>query len=76
MPVIQWIVARYVLALSLHGSAAGAQSAAEAKALRETGGWNVKLSLYVGAMSVYAAATATFIKIPAEKSLIPHIPMH
>ena len=62
-----------LLALSLHGFTAGAQSAAEAKTLRETDGWNVKLSLYVDAMSVYAAATATFIKIPADKSLLSHI---
>ena len=62
-----------LLALSLHELIAGAQSAAEAKALRETGGWNVKLSLYVDAMSVYAAVTATLIKIPAEKSLLSHI---
>ena len=61
-----------LLALSLHEFTAGAQSAAEAKTLRETGGWNVKLSLYVDAMSVYAAATATFIKIPAEKPLLSH----
>ena len=61
-----------LLALSLHEFTAGAQSAAEAKALRETGGWNVKLSLYVDAMSVYAAVTATFIKTPAEKSLLSH----
>jgi len=62
-----------LLALSLHEFTAGAQSAAQAKTLRETGGWNVKLSLYVDAMSVYAAVTATFIKIPAEKSLLSHI---
>ena len=62
-----------LLALSLYELISGAQSAAEAKNLRETGGWNVKLSLYVEAMSVYAAATATFIKIPAEKSLLSHI---
>ena len=62
-----------LLALSLHEFSAGAQSAAEAKSLRETGGWNVKLSLFVDAMSVYAAVTATFIKIPAEKSLLSHI---
>ena len=62
-----------LLALSLHEFSAGAQIAAEAKNLRETGGWNVKLSFYVGAMSVYAAVTATFIKIPVEKSLLPHI---
>jgi len=29
--------------------------------------------LYVDAMSVYAAVTATFIKTPAEKSLLCHI---
>ena len=62
-----------LLALSLHESTAGAQSAAEAKTLRETGGWDVKLSLYVDAMSVYAAVTAAFINIPAEKSLLSHI---
>ena len=62
-----------LLALSLHEFTAGAQSAAEAKALRETGGWNVKLILYVDAMGVYAAVTATFIKAPAEKSVLSHI---
>ena len=62
-----------LLALFLHEFTAGAQGAAEAKTLRETGGWNVKLSSYVDAMSVYAAVTATFIKIPAEKSLLSHI---
>ena len=61
-----------LLALSLHEFIAGAQTAAEAKTLRETGGWNAKLSWYVDAMSIYAAVTATFIKIPAEKSLLPH----
>ena len=34
-----------LLALSFHGFTAGAQSAAEAKALKETGGWSVQLSL-------------------------------
>ena len=62
-----------LVALSLHEFTVGAQSAAEAKTLRETGGWNVKLSLYVDAMSVYAAVTATFVKIPTEKSLLSHI---
>ena len=58
-----------LLALSLHEFTSGSQSAAEAKALRETGGWNVKLSLYV-AMSVYVAVTATFTKIPTDKLLL------
>ena len=62
-----------LLALSLHEFSAGVQSAAGAKTLCETGGWTVNLSLYVDAMSVYAAVTATFIKIPVEKSLLSHI---
>ena len=31
------------------------------------------MSLYVDAKSVYAAVTATFLKTPAEKSLLCHI---
>ena len=33
----------------------------------------MKLALYVDAMSVFAAVTATFLKIPAEKSLLSHV---
>ena len=62
-----------LLALSLHEFTSGPQSTASARQLREFGGWDVKLSLFVDAMSVYAAVTATFIKIPAEKSLLSHI---
>jgi hypothetical protein len=29
--------------------------------------------LYVDALSVYAAVTATFLKIPAERSLLSHV---
>ena len=29
--------------------------------------------LYVDAMSVFAAVTATFVKTPAEKSLLSHV---
>ena len=62
-----------LLALSLHEFSKGPQSTFSARQLREFGGWDVKLALYVDAMSVYAAVTATFIKIPAEKSLLSHI---
>ena len=62
-----------LLALSLHEFTAGAQSVAEAKTFRETGGWDVKLSSYVDAMSVYAAVNAAFIKTLAEKSLFSRI---
>ena len=36
-------------------------------------GGYVPLALYVDAKSVYAAVTATFIKTPAEKSLLSHV---
>ena len=62
-----------LLALSLHEFSKGPQSTFSARQLREFGGWDVKLGLYVDAMSVYAAVTATFIKIPAEKSLLSHV---
>ena len=62
-----------LLALSLHEFSKGPQSTFSARQLREFGGWDVKLSLYVDALSVYAAVTATFIKIPAEKSLLSHV---
>ena len=62
-----------LLALTMHELSVGVQSCAQSKLLREAGGWNVRLSLYVDAMSVYAAVTATFLKIPAEKSLLSHV---
>ena len=31
------------------------------------------MGLYIDALSVYAAVTATFIKVPAEKSLLSHV---
>ena len=62
-----------LLALTLHEFSKGVQSSASCRSLREIGGWDVKLGLYVDAMSVYAAVTATFLKIPAEKSLLSHV---
>jgi hypothetical protein len=62
-----------LLALSLHEFSKGVQSAEQARALREIGGWDIKLGLYIDAMSVFAAVVATFVKIPAEKSLLSHV---
>ena len=62
-----------LLALSLHEFTKGPQSTVNACRLRELGGWDVKLCLYLDALSVYAAVTATFVKIPAEKSLLSHV---
>ena len=62
-----------LIALMLHELSCGIQGSHECKTLRETGGWSVKLCLYVDALSVFAAVTATFLKIPAEKSLLSHV---
>jgi len=62
-----------LIALMLHELNCGIRSIAECRTLRETGGWSVKICLYVDALSVFAAVTATFLKIPAEKSLLSHV---
>ena len=61
------------MAQMLHEVQRGACSKTDAKYLRENGGYSAPLVLYLDALSVYAAVTATFIKIPAEKSLLSHI---
>ena len=45
----------------------------EARALRDDGGYCIPMVLYVDAMSVFAAITATYIKHPAEKGLLSHV---
>ena len=47
-------------------------SAAQARVRRMEGGYS-PCALYLDAKSVFAAVTATFIKQPAEKSLLCHI---
>ena len=44
-----------------------------AKQRREEGTWAIPMSLSVDAMSVFAAVTASQIKIPAEKALWSHV---
>ena len=50
----------------------GRSSASDALARRERGGWAVPGALYLDAMSVFAAVTATFIKIPADNGVLVH----
>ena len=50
----------------------GVLSAQEARDRRMEGGY-LPTALYLDAKSVYAAVTATFIKQPAEKSLLCHM---
>ena len=62
-----------LLAQQLHEMLSGPVDATEARELRLTGGFAVPMVLIVDAMSVFAAVIATFIKIPAEKSLLCHV---
>ena len=50
----------------------GRVSAAEALARREHGGWAIPSALYLDALSVVAAVTATFVKIPADNGVLVH----
>ena len=62
-----------LLSQRLHELTHGPMSAAEAWNQRLTGGCEIPQVLYLDAMSVFAAVTAVFIKIPAEKSLLCHV---
>ena len=50
----------------------GPISITQARQLRMEGGY-IPIGLYLDAMSVYAATTATFVKQPAERSLLSHV---
>ena len=50
----------------------GRISAKEALERREFGGWAVPAALYLDAMSVTAAVTATFVKVPADNGVLVH----
>ena len=60
-----------LVAQILHETEKGELSAGEARRLREQEGL-LPMALYVDAMSVFAATTATFIKTPAENPLVSH----
>ena len=56
----------------LHELEVGPMSAQEARDKRSQGGYR-PLSLNIDAKSVFAAVTATFLKQPAERSLLSHV---
>jgi len=62
-----------LLQLMLHEIRQGPVSKMQGRQLREQGGYAIPAVVYLDALSVYAAVTATNIKIPAEKSLLSHI---
>ncbi len=59
-----------LLAQQLHEMLSGPRYAVAAGELRLISGFAVPLVLIIDAMSVFAAVTAAFIKIPAERSLM------
>ena len=63
----------FLLLQALHEMTTGDTSANCARNLRDSGGYNVPMILYLDAMSVYAAITATFVKTPAECGMLCHL---
>ena len=51
----------------------GVDTYTTARQRREHGNWQVPMALAVDAMSVFAAVTATQLKIPTERSLWSHV---
>ena len=62
----------FLLAQTFHEIATGEMSAQSGRTLRDSGGYKVPMILYLDAMSVYAAITAAFQKIPADQSVLCH----
>ena len=62
-----------IILLLLHEILVGQTSKAEARKLRESGGYALPMVIQIDALSVYAAITATYIKAPAEKGLLSHV---
>ena len=60
------------LAQTIHEISTGKISAVSGMQLRESGGFAMPMVLYLDALSVYAALTATFQKIPADQSVLIH----
>ena len=62
-----------VLAQTLHEMQTGDTTAHSSRQTRENGGFKIPMALYIDALSVYAAVTAVFIKIPADQSVLCHL---
>ena len=57
----------------LHEIDAGPVTAQQSREMRMNGGYCIPMVLQIDAMSVFAAITATYVKAPAEKSLLSHV---
>ena len=63
----------FLLAQMLHELASGDTRCSTARQLRDHGGYAIPMALYIDAMSVYSATTATFVKTPADNGVLCHI---
>ena len=63
----------FLLAQMLHEITTGIVSCAYSRHLRENGGYAIPMVLYLDALSVYAAVTATFVKTPADNGVLCHL---
>ena len=63
----------FILAQILHEIATGQNSSSHARQLQHHGGYAVPMCLYIDAFSVFAAITATFIKMPADNGQLVHL---
>ena len=62
-----------LILLMLHEIEKGTVTCAQARQLRDEGGYAIPMAIQIDAMSVFAAITATYIKHPAEKGLLSHV---
>ena len=62
----------FLIVQTLHEMQSGGCTHAKARELREHGGYVVPWALYLDALSVWAAITATFIKTPADNGVLFH----
>ena len=62
-----------LLSHTLHEISTGLNTASLSRRLRESGGYAVPMILFIDAMSVFAAVTASFIKNQAEEGQLCHL---
>ena len=63
----------FLLAQMLHEIVTGDTRCSTARQLRDNGGYAIPMALYIDAMSVFSATTATFVKTPADNGVLCHI---
>jgi len=63
----------FLLSQMLHEINTGDCTIENAKARRDNGGYSIPMIIYIDAMSVFAAVTASFIKIPADNGMLSHV---